>query len=190
MKKLIVLCILTAIIGCRKQETLYQGQSLAAWLAQLKDQDLTVRQEAIQALGMIGGPAVPALADALKDENSGIRLAAADSLCRIGAAAKSAAGALSTALRDPETEVRRQSALALGSIDSKDPPIVQALADALKDGDMEVRRTASFALGRLGAGARAAVPALRDAFTKADDPRLRLNIREALDKIEGGTGSP
>jgi HEAT repeat protein len=190
MKKLIVLCIFAAIIGCGKQEARYQGQSLAAWLAQLKNGDLSVRQDAVQALGMIGSPAVPALAEALKDENTAIRLAAADSLCRIGAAARSAAVPLSTALRDPETEVRRQSAQALASIDSKDPAVVQALADALKDGDMEVRRTVSFALGRLGAGARAAVPALRDAFTKADDPRLRINIREALDKIEGGAGTP
>jgi HEAT repeat protein len=60
---------------------------------------------------------------------------------------------------------------------------VTPLTNALKDSDIEVRRYAAFALGKLGSHARDALPALNAAFLKADDPQLRINIHDAIAKI-------
>lgn len=184
MDRLVSLAVALAVTGCAgKQEPQYQGRGVDAWAAQLRDSDPSARQDAVRALEVIGAPAVPALIAALKDPDGRTRGAAADGLGRIGAEARAAVPELLAALRDPEPAVRRQAALALGLVASKDAAVVPALADALKDSDLEVRRNAAFALGKLGAGARAAVPALNDAFTRADDPQLRVNIRDALERI-------
>jgi HEAT repeat protein len=67
----------------------------------------------IDALAAMGPIVIPTVTQALKDPKTGVRLAAADIITRLGPAASAAAPRLIEALNDPEEAVRRQSAKAL-----------------------------------------------------------------------------
>jgi HEAT repeat protein len=184
MKKLVVVGVLALLIGCGR-EAVFQGKKTSAWIAQLKDKDTAVRQDAIRALGQMGPAVVPALVAALNDENSDVRIGAADSLGRLGAEAKSAAPALKWAIKDPDKEVRRHATFALGILDPEDLSVIPLMIEALRDNDLEVRRQAAVTLGRIGPPAKAALPALNDVFKndKQEDPRLRMIVHDAITAI-------
>ncbi len=101
-----------------------------------------MRRAAAEALGKIGDPqALPALIEALKDKDSGVREVAAGALREIG---PQALPALIEALKDKDSEVRRAAAEALGKIGG--PQALPALTEALKDEVRWVRRAAVEAL--------------------------------------------
>ena len=78
--------------------------------------------------------AVPALAQALKDEDEWVRANAAEALGRIGPEAKAAVPALIQALKNEDVlRVRWGAAEALGQIGPAAKQAVPALAQALKD---------------------------------------------------------
>jgi HEAT repeat protein len=182
MKKLLLLTLVLMLAGCGKEEVNYQGKGAAFWIAQLKDKDPSNRQEAIKALQQIGQDAVPPLIGALRDENSIVRIAAADSLGRIGPEARAAIAPLREALKDDDRSVRRHAAFALGVVDPDNQSVIPALIEALKDNDKEVRRHAAVALGRIGPGAKTAVSALVGAM-KDDEGSYRWIYRNALEAI-------
>src|SRR5262245_55354907 len=65
---------------------LHAGRPLQAWLADLDDADLLIREEAIEVLGQVGPrakAALPKLRAYLKDENRPLRTRAALALWRI-----------------------------------------------------------------------------------------------------------
>jgi HEAT repeat protein len=91
------------------------------WLRQMKDPDVVKRREAIRGLGertADADRAVPALAEALCDENGYVRHDAATTLGKFGPYAKSAVPALTAALKDKEHSVRTASAATLKRIDA------------------------------------------------------------------------
>jgi hypothetical protein len=91
---------------------------------------------AASALVKIGVAAVPALIDALKDQDAEVRTKAAYALGEIGLGHRcGAAGvpALINALKDQDAEVRGCAAEALGTIGEESKAAVPALIDALKD---------------------------------------------------------
>ncbi len=94
---------------------------IARLIAQLRDESLTVRGNAADALGGIGPAAVPALVAALKDDNANVRGWAARALGGIGPAAKDAIPSLTVSLKDRDAEVRGWAAKALRAIS---PPAV------------------------------------------------------------------
>ncbi len=104
-----------------------------------------VRRAAAEALGKIGAPAVPALIQALQDEDEDVRRAAAWALGQIGD--RQAVPALIQALQDENEDVRRAAALSLGKIGA---PAVPALLQALQDEDEDVRRAAVSVLRQIG----------------------------------------
>ncbi len=87
---------------------------------------------AAEALGRIGQPAVPALAEALMDADPAVRLQACRALAYMGAKAANAVPALERELKDPEIVVREQAALALGEIGAAAEPAVPALMQMLR----------------------------------------------------------
>jgi HEAT repeat protein len=118
-------------------------------------------QHASAALSRIGRAAVPALAEALADEERDTRqVAAARVLGRIGAEAAAAVPTLTQALRSEHTHVRQAAAEALAGIGPAAAPAVPALADKLSDWSPAVRQATAEALGRVGPAADVAVPAL------------------------------
>ncbi|HYK12105.1 MAG TPA: M56 family metallopeptidase [Gemmatimonadales bacterium] len=87
---------------------------------------------------------VPALIARLKDDDAGVRRAAAQSLGRLGD--KRAVQPLIAILGDPEAEVRRSVVEALS--DLEDPAAIGPIAGLLKDSDTDVKKEALNALGR------------------------------------------
>ena len=113
MKKLLLVAFATLLAGCG-------GKSTGEWVEQLHSRDSAQRLHAAKALGDRGKEApvaVPALADALKDEDAFVRREAAHSLGKFGPEAKPAATALAVALRDRKPDVRKAAAESLKNID-------------------------------------------------------------------------
>ncbi len=120
---------------------------------------------------------VPYLLQALTNEQTAVRLQAAQVLRNIGlrrlldtnlssqaeselrAEARAAVPGLISALKDPDTLVRANVAITLGFLGESEQ-VVPALVVCLNDGEDRVATGAAKALGRLQSGAASAVPAL------------------------------
>jgi HEAT repeat protein len=151
-----------------------------------------VREASATALGALAKvhldvkTAVPVLAAALRDEGTATRVAAAESLGRIGPDARDAQGELLAALQDKKADrfVRRYAAFALVHIGASDEQVVKALADALADptAPRDVREDMAKALGQLGKDASTAVPVLAEALSDKDSDVKRA-AAVALEQI-------
>ena len=155
--------------------------AVPALIRALKE-DWHARRVAAEALGKIGDPrAVPALIQALKDGEKGVRQVAAEALGNIGD--PRVVPALIHALADEDWGVCRKAAEALGNIGD---PAVPALIQALADEDWHVRWGAAEALGNIG---DPAVPALIHALAD-EDWGVRRKAAEALGKIRDPRAVP
>lgn len=117
------------------------------------------RRRSAEALGSIGPAAktaVPALTEALLDEDCEVRVWAARALCVIGedhdvqASTIEPLGELVRNLRASDEKVRETSAMALGSVGSAAKAAVPALTEALLDKSYEVRFQVARALLEIG----------------------------------------
>jgi HEAT repeat protein len=135
----------------------------------------------IDTLCRIGGPAIPALTEAV------VRRAnerAAEGLARLGTAAAEAAPALREALHDKDPEVRA-AAVALSGVDPKGPQTLPALIASLKDeGEAADRRSVIEALARMGPAARGAIPTLIERASHAEFDEVRKESLWALGQID------
>jgi HEAT repeat protein len=126
----------------------------------LRSTDSTMRFEAASALCVMKGTprkdAVPALADALHDDDHATRVAVLEALRSVGPDAASAAPDVQAAFGDENPDVRRTAVFALAAIQGADA--VYVLTDALED--PRTCWSAADALGDFGPVARPAVPAL------------------------------
>ena len=107
-------------------------------------------------------PSRTALAEALSDDDSDIRISAIDALARIGTVAETPA--LVKALSDEESYIRRNAAEILGKIG--DASVIPPLIQTMQDTDVDVRRSTVNALSRIGNAL--AIPALAAALSDAD----------------------
>jgi HEAT repeat protein len=125
-------------IGSPAKETLMTALVRPAWIA---------RRNAAWALGALNASeAVPALIEAFKDSDAGVREQVAWALGAIGD--RRAVDGLIGALGDAAASVRKQAAWALGAIG--DSRAVTPLTRSLKDPDAGVRKQAAWALGAIG----------------------------------------
>ncbi|HEY5311437.1 MAG TPA: HEAT repeat domain-containing protein [Pirellulales bacterium] len=92
----------------------------------------SVQETVADALGRIGGDAVPALVKALSHPNAEVRVQATHALALIGSRAKPAVPELSRLLGDDNQEVRRGAARALGQIGPAAGSAVPALLHLLE----------------------------------------------------------
>jgi HEAT repeat protein len=173
--------------GADKEEGVYRGEPLSYWLDELQARDPAMRQEAVEALRLIGprDPRVlPALAGMVQDPDPAVRKRAVYALRRMGSKAKPAVPSLVRALEDEDREIRLMAAYALGHMQLKDESVIIALLPMLKDEYPKVRQAMLQFLGDLGPAARVALPAVRQAL---DDPDadVRGEASEALEKIGG-----
>ena len=152
------------------------------YIAVLKDRSngFHVRGNAAEALKKIGSPAVPALVEALKDEDKDVRAHAAETLGNIGD--PSAIPALTEALND--AGVRIIATEALGKLGASGVP---ALVEALRCSHPGVNITAASALGRVRNAA--AVSALIEALNHRE-PGVRATSAVSLGKIADGSAIP
>ena len=134
-----------------------------------------VPKAALEALVMIGPPAVESLIASLKDESKDARKRATEGLGLIGDAR--AAEPLAALLRDESNYVRNAVIKAMVEIGA---PAVEPLSVLLRDADGSVRMRAAKALGLIG-DARAAEPLI--APLKDESKSVRDAALEALVKI-------
>jgi HEAT repeat protein/beta-lactamase regulating signal transducer with metallopeptidase domain len=155
-----------------------RGQVAQALAAALKDENASVREQAMQALAQMRSPlAFEPIVAALKDSSPEVRHQAAFSLGQLDDAR--AVAPLSGALRDADANVRQQAVFALGQLDAREA--VPAIAGALKDdNDAEVRKQAAFALGQIGEPT--AIQPLIGALKDADD-EVREQAAFALGQV-------
>jgi hypothetical protein len=135
----------------------------------LKDKNGFVRWGAARVLNnmapLASDKAVPALAEALADDNKTVRLTVVAALQRYGAEATVAVKPLAKALGDAEPRVRIGALDALAALGANARPAAGAVVQALKDKTPEVRAAAAKALGGLGRLDAETVKALRNALS-------------------------
>jgi HEAT repeat protein len=145
-----------------------------------------LRFSAAVTLGNIGSPAraaIPALAQALGDQDFNIRMEAALALAKIGPDYSQAAPQLERLLRDSSSGVRLRAALALWRLHPADTAASNRVAHfLLEDPDLGLRSWAAFLIGDLGPAAAAFSPALRDAL-RDPDSHVQQNANYSLKKL-------
>jgi HEAT repeat protein len=119
MRTFVTVMAVLAVVGCTP-EPRFRGKTARTWAAELKHKNQSERWHAAQALANLGPhahEAVPALVEALKDEDAILRTEAASALARIGPAAKPAVPALVEALKDDYGPAREAAAATLRALD-------------------------------------------------------------------------
>ena len=159
------------------------------------DESHKVRMEIIRALERIGGQAnktVPALIEALGDQNWEIRWSAAGALTSFGKKSAMAVPELVGLLRDNEDYVRNAALSTLGKMG---PISVAAMMDEVakpldySEDQLFMRIICIRSLGALGAKAMVSVPLLIKNSTH-EDINVRLEAVIALRKIGGDDSMP
>ena len=126
---------------------------------------------------------IPALMDALKDNDSAVRSSAATALGWLKA--DSTIPDLITLLKDNEIEVRRSAADTLGLL--KADSAIPDLIALLKDNELEVRSSAADTLGLLKADS--AIPDLI-ALLKDNELRVNWSAAKALGRLKADSALP
>ncbi len=134
-------------------------------------------------LGKIGATSVPALIQALKDEDARVRSGAAFALTNIGAEAIEAIPALIEALKDQDRDVRQSASTALFAIGRVAKDDIPKLIEILKTGDKEARFSAARVLVKIDPGIEEAISVLVQALEGKDQVVRHVAIY-TLSKIE------
>jgi uncharacterized protein (TIGR03067 family) len=151
-------------------------------IADLKVKYWPDRYRAAEALGTLGpaaGSAVPALIDALSDQEALVRSAAAQALGKIGAGAKAAVPDVVRALKDGQPLVRAAAAEALGKIEQVSRALPSLLV-ALRDQDLSVRLAAETALATVSPGSKDDVGSLLVVMKEPDASTRQLAVSALL----------
>ena len=179
------------------------SKAVPALINALRDQDKYVRKDAAEALEKIGTPRtiktvkdryrvviplgwtgsedeVPALIQALQNENKDVRVNAVVTLGQIES--EDVVPVLIEALQDQDEWVRVNAAWTLGQRGKSASKAVPILIKALQDQDEWVRYHAAMALGEIGESASKAVPALINALQDQDE-WVRASAAMALGEI-------
>ena len=107
--------------------------------------------DALSEIGTEARVAIPALIEALKDQDRFVRISAAKGLGKMGTEAKAAVPPLIELLKDSEPLVRANAAEALGRMGAEAKTAILALTELQKDQAPVVRLAAAGALGKINA---------------------------------------
>ena len=142
----------------------------------------------LAAIGPVEG-VVDGIAGRLLDPDLTVRDEAAQALGRLGPDAGSATQALIDALNAETEDIRRTMVHALGLIAPESRQAIGSLIEYLGYEDPQVRREAAWALGQFGSEASEAVPALRNAAESDQFDYVRLEAQHSINLIEEGNTS-
>ena len=122
MRMFALAALALTMIGCSKAgPTLAGGKPIDHWVQTLQDPDVKLRKSAAQKLGNLGPAypaALPALCDALKDRDAGVRCEVVFALVKFGPEAKAAIPTLAQLRKqDPDAKVRDYAAKALAKLE-------------------------------------------------------------------------
>ncbi|NEP26433.1 HEAT repeat domain-containing protein [Moorena sp. SIO3I6] len=118
----------------------------------------------------------------LKDDDSDVRVRAADALGELGNSSETVVSALFARFQDENSDVRWRAAIALGRLGNSSETVVNALLAKLQDPDPGVRDRAAVALGNSGNSSETVVNALL-AQLQDDDSRARSGAAYGLGKL-------
>lgn len=177
----IILCVSSPLVVPSITQAQQPNQSVNSYIQQLKTTNPQERSGAIESLVSLGKPAVPALIDALQNQDPAVRNGAAIALGKIGKDASAAIPALKKALGDNDFQVRSSVMQALSFIDRK--AIVPFLIGELSSPEAWERYSATHALRTFGKEAVAAVPALIKTIKEDKDNWVRTSAATALGTI-------
>jgi HEAT repeat protein len=158
---------------------------------QSPSEEWPVRHNAGLSLSWIGAPAIPAVRNALKHEDSWARAYAADALTRIGPADRYAGEIVPLAgqlLSEADPAIRRYALQLLGQFRERGADYVPEILRLLSDTDHTVRTSAAQTLPTLGKKAVAGVPHLLKLLKEDKDQWVRITSADALGEI--GDASP
>ncbi len=140
---------------------------------------VSLREQAVQALGFRGNAsAVPTLAALLSDPSGMVDKEAGNALAAIGPAAVPTL----TGLLAKQNVVAYYAATALGQEGSVNAVVLQALQQAAQSHNTNVQRWAAYALGQTGVAA--ARPALQQ-LAQSSDPDVQFVARQQLASLPG-----
>ncbi|MBL8797442.1 MAG: HEAT repeat domain-containing protein [Planctomycetia bacterium] len=148
----------------------------------LADLLVTVRSQAVAALGQIGPkaePVAPALLELLDDPDETVRCQAARALGKIGANDTASVAALRKLLQGPSPPIKAAAAQALGAFAAAAQPAVPALVKLTLDADQTVREAAAQSIARVGALDEPAMNDLVQGLASSDN-MVRAYTAEAL----------
>lgn len=177
----IILCVSSPLFVTSIAWAQQPQQSANSYIEQLKTTDEQQHSQTIESLVSLGKSAVPALIDALQNQDPAVRNGAAIALGKIGKDANEAVPALKKALDDKDFQVRSSAMQALGVIDRQ--AVVPFLIEELSSKKAWERYSATHALRTFGKEAVAAVPALIKTINEDKDSWVRTSATTALGSI-------
>ena len=177
----IILCVSSPLVVTNIALAQQPKHSASLYIQQLKTANEQQRSGAIESLVNLGQAAVPALINALQNQDSAVRNGAAVALGKIGKDANEAVPALKKALDDQDFQVRSSAMQALGFIDRK--AVVPFLIEELSSEKAWERYSATHALRTFGKEAVSAVPALIKTIKEDKDSWVRTSATTALGSI-------
>jgi HEAT repeat protein len=157
-------------------------QAVPALTEALADEEDEVVGAVAETLATYGAAAVDPLIGALDSERAPVRSHAAQALGAIGTDAARATPPLVALLRNEDAVVRVVAARTLGQVATGSTKAVQPLVRALDDEDEQVRANAAWAIGEHGSQARWSVLPLIDTL-RDGAPVVRMNAATALGKM-------
>ena len=146
------------LVAAMRQQTLAAIEETTAKTADNAHGTNPTPGPAATALTAVGSAAIPALADAVRDEHWWVRAVAVSALARMGAEAEEAIPVLMCTVRDEHWWVRRNAAEGLGMLGAYNDDLVAVMSEAVGDNDYRVRRNAALTLAKIGPEADPAVP--------------------------------
>jgi HEAT repeat protein len=177
--------------GWMRGEPFYEGRPASWWARQVRDDDPSTQDRALQRLRGGKEEALPVVLVMLREtpgtgwDTSASRWRAAELLGEVGGGSDQAVSALCEAVRDDDPLVRPVAIRSLGRLaPGAGAEAVGPLTKALDGTD---RLAAIQALFHFGPLAEPAVPALRRCL-KANDPTVRWNAARTLRGIGKGAG--
>jgi len=163
------------------------AEQIETRIEELRSADPEARSKAARHLALLkekATPAVPALVQALDDDDDDVRYIVVYALREIPHEAKLSVGPLERCLTDPSWRVRFGAAEALATLGEGGTPAASALAEALGEDEVPAVRTfAAFALGEIGPRAAPAIPSVIRALHDDGFEDVRAHAAKALGKI-------
>lgn len=155
----------------------------AALLPSLLGKDEFVRGEAAMRITHMGKIGIPVFLSALKENEVDLRQRAVDGLGEIGIATPEVVDALIALFKDPQKTLRLKGSVVLGRLGQRDPLVYEKVRPNLTSSDKEVLLGTMRALGDMGAVAEPSLPRIASFLEESPDPDLRNEAAESLIKM-------
>lgn len=160
-----------------------QAQVGAALLPSLLNKDQFVRGEAAMRMTHMGKIGIPVFLAALKEDDVDLRQRAVDGLEEIGISRPDVTDALILLFKDKQSTLRLKAAVVLGRLGQRDGSVYQKVAPYLASQDKDFLLGAMRALGDMGGIAEPSLPQIISLMEDSPDSVIRNEAAEALIKM-------